>query len=107
MITLVMVLLHYWGEGSVINLVFKIAGYTYGPILGMFVFGMVSRRGIRGRYLPMIVVAAPCLSYLLQWYISSSLHYEIGFELLGYNALFTILGLMLISHGDGKNGIKE
>lgn len=91
-------LFHYFGEGSVINLVFKIAGYTYGPILGMFTFGIASKRGIRGKYLPIITVAAPCLSYLLQWYMATHYHYQIGFELLGYNALFTIFGLLLISH---------
>ena len=102
MMTLVIMLLHYLGKGSVINLVFKIAGYTYGPILGMFTFGIVSKRMISSKYLPIIVIAAPCLSYALQWYMATSLHYHIGFELLGYNALFTIFGLLLISHKNNE-----
>ncbi len=91
-------LLHWVGEGSVINLVFKIAGYTYGPILGMFVFGMVSRRDLRGKYLLLVAVASPILSYLLQSVTANYWNYHIGFELLGYNALFTIFGLLLISY---------
>ena len=102
MMTLVIMLLHYLGEGSVINLVFKIAGYTYGPILGMFTFGIVSKRMISGRYLPVVVIIAPGLSYALQWYLATHLHYHIGFELLGYNALFTIFGLLLISHRNNE-----
>lgn len=101
--TLMIVVAHYWGEGSVINLVFKIAGYTYGPILGLFVFGIASKREIYGKYLPLVVAVAPCLSYLVQWYMDSYMRYEIGFELLGYNALFTIFGLYLISYDVKKS----
>jgi hypothetical protein len=104
MMTLVIMLLHYLGEGSVINLVFKIAGYTYGPILGMFVFGMVSKRNIKGKFLPVVVVLSPLLSYALQWVAAEYYNYHIGFELLGYNALLTLLGLWVISYrGEYKN----
>ena len=85
------------GEGSVINLVFKIAGYTYGPILGMFMFGLLTRRQVRGKYIAFIAVLSPIASYLLQWWTAQQFEYYIGFELLGYNALFTIFGLFLIS----------
>ena len=95
--TAMVVLFYLLGEGSVINLVFKIAGYTYGPILGLFAFGLHSRRKVRGRYIPVIAVLSPILSYLLQWFVSTKFQYYIGFELLGYNALFTIFGLILIS----------
>lgn len=84
-------------DDSVINLVFKLAGYTYGPILGLFLFGFLTRRGLRGHYIPVVAILSPLLSYLLQWVISRQFDYFIGFELLGYNALFTIFGLLLIS----------
>ena len=88
---------YYLGEGSVINLVFKIAGYTYGPILGMFVFGLLSRREVNGRIIPFIAIASPLLSYFVQWVAAEQFQYYIGFELLGYNAFFTIFGFLLIS----------
>ena len=88
---------YYLGEGSVINLVFKIAGYTYGPILGMFVFGLLSRREVNGRVIPFIAIASPLLSYFVQWVAAEQFQYYIGFELLGYNAFFTIFGFLLIS----------
>jgi hypothetical protein len=100
-ITLVILAFHYIATDSVINLVFKIAGYTYGPILGLFTFGILSKRGVRQRYVPIVAIISPLLSYLLQWAVAAKFEYYIGFELLGYNALFTIFGLTIIS--ENKN----
>ena len=96
--TVVIVAFDRFGNDSVINLVFRVAGYTYGPILGLFVFGMACRRRILERYVPAIAVLSPALSWALQWWTAVRYGYYIGFELLGYNALFTILGLFLISY---------
>ena len=100
-ITLVILAFHYIATDSVINLVFKIAGYTYGPILGLFTFGILSKHGVRQRYVPIVAIISPLLSYLLQWAVAAKFEYYIGFELLGYNALFTIFGLIIIS--ENKN----
>lgn len=58
-LTLLVLLFGRFGNDSVINLFFKVAGYTYGPILGMFLFGICTRRRIDGRWLPLVAVAAP------------------------------------------------
>ena len=92
----------YLADDSVINLVYKVASYTYGPILGMFAFGMVCRRKIRDRWMPLVAVAAPVLSALLQWWTMHAWNYEVGFELLIYNAGFTMLGMLLISKRNDK-----
>lgn len=91
------------GSGSVINLIFQVASYTYGPILGLFVFGFICRRGLKSKYLPIVVILSPIVSFILQCYVREVWAYHIGFELLGYNALFTIFGLWLISHKNEKN----
>lgn len=91
------VVLNYLCNDSVINVVFKIAGYTYGPILGMFVFGMITKRKVRECFVPFVVILSPLLSGLLQWFVATHYNYHIGFELLGYNALLTIIGLWIIS----------
>ena len=88
-----------FGNDSVINLVYKVASYTYGPILGMFVFGMFTRWQIRDRWMPLVAVAAPLLSALLQYVTREVWNYHIGFELLIYNALFTMLGMALLIRG--------
>ena len=96
--TTVIILFARFGSDSVINLVFKVAGYTYGPILGLFTFGLITKRAVREQWVPIIIVLSPVLSYVLQWATAQYFNYYIGFELLGYNALFCIFGLLLISH---------
>ena len=92
----VILLFEAFGNDSVINLVYKVAGYTYGPILGMFLFGMATRRRVHDRWVPAAVIAAPLLSAALQAAARRYWNYEIGFELLVYNALFTIAGLFIL-----------
>ena len=93
----VILVFKHMASDSIINLVFKVAGYTYGPILGMFVFGMISRRNIRQKAVPAIALLSPIMSYILQWVAAEKFGYHIGFELLGYNALFTIFGFYFAS----------
>ena len=92
----------YWADDSVINLVYKVASYTYGPILGMFAFGMFTRRKVRDRWIPLVAVAAPVLSALVQWWAREAWGYRIGFELLIYNAAFTMIGMSLLVERDEK-----
>ncbi len=92
----------YLANDSVINLVYKVAGYTYGPILGMFAFGLFSRRHVRDRWMPLIAIVAPILSALLQVAARRFCDYQIGFELLIYNAAFTIVGMYVISKRNEK-----
>ena len=101
--TVVIILFARFGSDSVINLVFKVAGYTYGPILGLFTFGLITKRAVREKWVPIIIVLSPVLSYVLQWATAQYFNYYIGFELLGYNALFCIFGLLLISHKSCNN----
>jgi Na+/proline symporter len=102
MMAVVLVFYHF-GNDSVINLVFKVAGYTYGPILGLFAFGMMCKRKINERFVPAIAILSPLFSYVLQWFMAEHFGYYIGFELLGYNALFTIFGLLLTIKRNSEN----
>lgn len=99
---LVILAFEYGADDSVINLVYKVAGYTYGPILGMFVFGMLTRNRIKDRWMPLVAIAAPLLSGGLQYIARTYGNYQIGFELLIYNAAFTMLGMLLLSKKDEK-----
>lgn len=91
------------GNDSVINAVYTITGYTYGPLLGLFLFGIFTRRRPRGRFVPAICLLAPAICIILkqhseQWFGG----YRIGFELLLINAAITAVGLYLASLGRGK-----
>lgn len=94
---LVIIVFYYISEDDAISAVYTLASYTYGPILGLFVFGMFTRRPVRDRLVPAVCVAAPALSWCFQWALRQLWGYETSFELLLINAGFTILGLCLLS----------
>ncbi len=81
---------------AVISAVFTIAGYTYGPLLGLYAFGLFTKIPVKDRFVPLICLASPLLCYLLSRYSKTLLGgYELGFELLIINGLITFLGLWL------------
>lgn len=82
---------------AVISGIFTAAGYTYGPLLGLFAFGIYSKHKINDKLVPLVCIAAPLVSFLLATYSETLFGgYKIGFELLLINGLLTMLGLWLI-----------
>ena len=82
---------------SVIWELFKAAGYTYGPLLGLFAFGILTKSQIKDKYVWIIAVIAPVVSFIINQYSVVLLNgYQIGFEILIINGLITFLGLVLI-----------
>lgn len=94
---LVIVLFYYISEDDAISAVYTLASYTYGPILGLFVFGMFTRRPVRDRYVPLVCIIAPAISWCIQQILLKLCDYQTSFELLLINATITILGLFLLS----------
>jgi uncharacterized sodium:solute symporter family permease YidK len=96
---LLLVMAFKWADSaSMISVILKLAGYTYGPLLGLFAFGILTRRALHGRRVPAVALAAP----LLCWAIDQNQEvlfgaYRIGLELLVINAALTFVGLWLIS----------
>jgi hypothetical protein len=85
-------------DQSVINSIFTAAGYTYGPLLGMFAFGIFTKKQIRDGWMPIIALASPLLSYLVNLNSETLLYgYKFGFEILILNGLITFIGMLLIS----------
>ena len=83
---------------SIVVAVFRVAGYTYGPILGLFVFGIYSKRKVNDKWVPLVALVSPVICYFVSKYSSAIFNgYEFGFELLILNGLITITGLQLIS----------
>jgi solute:Na+ symporter, SSS family len=83
---------------SVVVAVFKVAGYTYGPILGLFLFGLLSKRKVLDKYVPLIAVIAPVITYFISTYSEKLFFgYKFGFELLILNGLLVVTGLFLLS----------
>lgn len=87
-----------WASDSVIGLVLKIAGYTYGPLLGLFAFAILTRRQVAGFWIPVVAVAAPILCAVIEARSATWLGgYRLGNELLLLNGALTFAGLLALS----------
>ncbi len=82
-------------SGAVIAKVFEAAGYTYGPLLGLYAFGLFTNRDVNDRLVPIICLISPVLSYILKANSMDWFGFNIGFEILIYNGAITFLGLLL------------
>ena len=95
---IIIVIFREINERSVIDAVLNIAGYTYGPLLGLFSFGVFTKRIVNDKLVPLICVISPALSYILSsnseaWFGG----YKFGIEILIANGIITFLGLWIIS----------
>ena len=87
---------------SAIDAVYKLASYTYGPILGLFAFGILTRKPVKDRFVPFVALAAPILCLILQlnserWFSG----YQLSYELLLMNAGLTFIGLCCLIRRGG------
>ena len=96
---LVILLFNIINDDSVVSAIFKVAGYTYGPLLGLFAFGILTKLKVNDHIVPYICVLSPVLIFLLAQYVLPYTTYKIGFELIVYNGLITFLLLWLTSPG--------
>lgn len=84
---------------SVIDAVYRLASYTYGPILGLFAFGLCCKTKVRDKWVPVVAIVAPLLCLLLDLNSLSWFHgYHFSYEILPLNALLTMAGLWLLKH---------
>jgi Na+/proline symporter len=97
LVFLIIIIFRVVNNDSVITAVFVVAGYTYGPLLGLFTFGMFTKWQIKDSLVPIVAISAPVLTYLASQYSSTIIPgYNMGFEVLILNGLLTFIGLMLI-----------
>jgi hypothetical protein len=95
---LVCVLVFHWVDNrSIIDLILKLAGYTYGPLLGLFAFGVLLKSKVQEKWVPLVCIAAPSITWVLAdnsqvWFGG----FRFGYELLLVNGLMTFFGLLLI-----------
>ena len=82
---------------SLIDAIYIICGYTYGPLLGLFAYGLLTKRGVNDRLVPYIAVASPLLCYAIDYGVGQLSGYHFGYELLMLNGLITFVGLYLSS----------
>ena len=102
-LVVVIVVFKELNDDSVISELFKMAGFTYGPILGLFAFGLFTKKAIKDRWVVVIALLAPLLTFVLYKNSETWLNgYKMGFELLLINGLLTFIGLLIISSNKKK-----
>jgi len=95
---IILILLFRLGNNrALIDAIYVMASYTYGPLLGLFSFGLLTKRLAKDSYIPLIAVSSPLICYLLQYFANKFLGYSFGYELLMLNGMLTFLGLWFTS----------
>ncbi len=96
---LIILLIEAIGSDSIINAIYKLASYTYGPLLGLYFFGLYTKVKPTDKYVPWVAIAAPVLCVVIEVAMKQWFGYQVGYELLLLNGLLTGLGLRAISKG--------
>ena len=95
---IVIMLFRAINDETVISAIFRVAGYTYGPLLGLYAFGLFTRLQVRDRIVPLLAILSPILSYLLSRFSAELFNgYQFGFELLIVNGSIMFIALLLTS----------
>jgi hypothetical protein len=96
-----LIVLSFWNsKGAIINTIYKVAGYTYGPLLGLYLTGLFSRIRLRERWVPVVCISASLLTWWLNWIFIRVFSFDFGFMSIFVNALLTILFLYIIKRSD-------
>ncbi|PID95589.1 MAG: sodium:solute symporter [Bacteroidetes bacterium] len=84
-------------DDSVIAAIFTVAGYTYGPLLGLYAFGLFTKLKVNDKMVPFVAILSPVICYIFKDNAMNWFGIKVGFELLIYNGLLTFMGLLLIA----------
>ena len=90
-------------DDSVVNSIFTAAGYTYGPLVGLFAFGMLTKRAVTDKLVPYLCIASPILCFVINMNSMKWFGYAMSFELIVLNGLITFLLLWVT----GKNSVTQ
>lgn len=92
----VVIVFRFFYDKALIDNLFTIAGYTYGPLLGLYAFGLFTRFKVKDKWVPLVAILSPIICYVLSDNSAAWLGYKFGFELLILNGLLTFIGLIIL-----------
>jgi Na+/proline symporter len=98
----VIIFYYYHQDKHLIDILYQVASITYGPLLGLFAFGLLTKRQVRDKVVPIICLIAPVVCFILNLNSKAWFNYSFDFELLVLNGLITFLGLLLVSYPQKK-----
>lgn len=81
---------------SILDLIYRVVGYCYGPLLGLFAYALFFKRPLKDKFVPYVCILSPIVCYMVQYLFASYLNYQLGYELLILNGALTLLGLSLL-----------
>jgi Na+/proline symporter len=96
LLVLVIIVFNKVNDQSVVDRLFYIAGFTYGPLLGLYAFGILTGMKVKDRYVPVVAFLAPVVSYVVSVVLKNSYGYKTGYEILLINGILTFIGLISI-----------
>lgn len=104
LIFFLLILIFKWiNDKSIVYLIMNVAGYTYGPLLGLFAFGILTKRSISIKYAILsVALICPVVTYLINEFVTKNYDYKFGVELIVLNGLLTFIGLWLVSKNKSK-----
>jgi hypothetical protein len=98
----------FFKEGNVISAIFSAANYTYGPLMGLFFFGILTKRKLNDQWAWLVCVMVPAVLFIMKIYEQNLFgNYHFGFELLGINGILCFLGLWCLSQPNKISKIQE
>ncbi len=95
LIATILIFKYFIADASVIAKIFTFAGYTYGPLLGLYAFGLFTKLQVKDKIVPYICLIAPILTYVISFYSKEKLGFDFGFFVLVLNGALTFIGLLL------------
>lgn len=96
-VVMFLIVMFFWNsQGAIINTIFKIAGYTYGPLLGLYLTGLFTNIRLREKWVPIVTLSAAILTYLLNKYLIYTYNFDFGFMNILVNAILTMIFLFMI-----------
>lgn len=100
---LLLIMVFWWIDNkNILDLLFTIASYTYGPLLGIFAYGIFTKWKLKDRLVPFVAIISPIIAYGIKWIFSHYYEYQIGYELLILNGMITFIGLLCLTNKKAK-----
>ena len=102
LIATILIFKYFIADVSIIAKIFTFAGYTYGPLLGLYAFGMFTKYSVNDKIVPIVCLTAPILTFVVSHYSKEKLGFDFGFFVLVLNGFFTFIGLYLLQQQQKK-----
>ena len=103
----IILLIEAIGSDSIIDAIYKLASYTYGPLLGLYFCGLYTKLNPRDRFVPYVAIASPILCFVFEIAMLQLFNYKVGYEILLINGILTSLGLWAVSRGNAKGMLRQ